>query len=571
MRLFMIVSFVNLVSASLQDISKFYENGFLINHQKRYEEMAEKSLNYKISCLCESSLSSMFYPVLGTYLNLGGLAVHEEYEKFINGLENYIKRYTLTININSRQPPFYMTETEKDEFMKKMGAVVEEENYFDYYDLGNYSPSPATLNFIFSALKVVRPYSRESINLVASFAKYCKTDAQLAEPLSMIVTGLDISNLSVPFVKFNEELDYVYSENYNNFIERTYLKCFTSYESLFNFARNIIYGPIPSSQCTQASSNKLFKILHKDLISSLSLSVSDFKQLIRFIFRSDTYLKFADNLKIFSKKDPKIKKVLNLASYQYDNLQSIELIRNFDLRSDSKQNSEKTKILESISTRMNLLDDYYFVDKNLVEDTAVLMYHKIMHLLEYTAGVQDEKLVIKGLLGTLLYFETLPEIEIDEIDGNFVHLILDFLLRPYSRLNDLIDVEYKIAYKILSLPFIKIDLIVLTKIFNFYDLFILESKETNFHNLFSWVLYNRDGKDRFEIFKNIHSLAQSLGIEMDHIIQTAITKLFYENNRRLIKEILDYSKEYCLLSKSFILFTERLLGLDCERVYKLDS
>lgn len=544
---------------SVVSCSHFYENGLEIS-PKTYEDIAENILSIE-TCTCKIELDkvSLFYPVLETYLSVGGLCLHEEYEKLVHGLENFIKKQALKVATKLERDSGTMTENEqmdvKNEFIRRLWIVSEEENYFDYYDLADFSYDPFTLKFIFSALKAVDPSTKDTLDLVASFTKYCKTDSQLIEPLSMIYTGILFNNSRIPFIKFNQELYPFNCPYYSSFIRKTIRLSFLNFENSLNFTKNFINGPFPSVELN------LFQYVDIDLIEKLYASDQDFNFLIRFVIKSNeanNTLLLKRLLKQCSKNAVNIEKALNLVEHHYKKKKFMEIFGDFEICSDSTSVSTKMEFMNYLPDTKNVLNEYYFFNQTKVLETGHKIYNDISILIKRTE--EERRGQLDSFSAAINLFTCLPSINMDLIDdGKSIELILDRLMYPLSGREQRRDFDYSIAHKMFSLPGFKINLNILTKMYAYYTSFITQSKEVVFHQLFSFVFCYRKCDDCFEIFRNICILADSLDINLKYLIQTTIVNLFNNNNRRLLKEVLDYCKEHRLLSKFMIISTERLL------------
>lgn len=540
---------VGFVSCSVSKYIQFCGDN-IERSPKDYEDCANILVKIKRTSSEPWKSMSFFAPALLATSSIEGISVRQEYGKFIIGLDNYLKRYALIISIKAKKN--ILSKEEKTEFFDTLRLVVEEDLFFYKYSNECVTYNPSTLNFIFTAIKDIKEMNEDNIKLVAGLTKYCTCDCQLELPLSIILQGVTEKHLKLPFINFSDELDLRNCPFYNAFIESSYANCLIDHDNLSNFIRNMIYGP-PSFE----TANIFFPLLRKSIIKDISASKSDINHFIRRTLRNYRYEPVLEMLISFGDDDEDILKIVDEFERQHENMISIFLFKSFGANNSSTS-------IQSLKERTGALTDYFQVDPKHVEESTVVIYK----LMTKYISVVERKTKIEGHFNSglniiIILLESLPKIKVNGIDGKSIEKFLDLLLNPLAYTDKFVGFGIDLLSHIFGLPYVTIDDNIIEKLFKIYvKVFHGPSRKFIFDELIVWILHYSqiDSCVKFEIFKKIHKLAYKFEFVLKLAIEAVVLKSFNRKNLIFIQQILGYSIENSLMSKSFILFTQMALS-----------
>ena len=112
----------------------------------------------------------------------------------------------------------------------------------------------------------------------------------------------------------------------------------------------------------------------------------------------------------------------------------------------------------------------------------------------------------------------------------------------------------------MDLPYVKIDASLWTKLYNLFSKAVDDSGATEVIDSYSIsVIFSYSRNDSFEVFKEIHKFRESKGLCSDFLAEYSILKPFSITANTFAKQLIDYSNEHGLLSKSYALIAAKLL------------
>ena len=429
--------------------------------------MAEYCLNFKISALGESNstISDALMTVLET---VPWISKNEEYKKLMVGLEERLQNYAISIALKSRKGK--LTKVEADSFLVKMKAVVEEDDFSMNFGLDNFEYTPRTIGLIISAIKSIeenyaeickvpatlesyRGASPKMINdptaasliLYAEFAKYCKTDAQLRDPLAQILKILgNRANLTIPFIKFNRNLTE--TGEFDQFIHKCYSKHCSNHRNVEFLAKNIIYGPITSSSTTT-----LFYMDLEPILEELVILDVDRNQLIRRVIGSDMRDVFMEIFRINTSEA--VKKFIKELEMQERNKEAIMQILRFTPFSDR---NDLTWTPEAFETKSRTLDEYLLIDRNFVEESVRGIVSRISFMVNYENSRYDQNLFNAALVLIIKYFKILPVIKVENFSTDILDSVLEIFTRPLANIKMLLSDIEDVISRAIELPYVKV-------------------------------------------------------------------------------------------------------------------
>lgn len=474
----------------------------------------------------------------------------ENYKEFMVGLDSHLLKYALTTYVKTQKTSMSVAEHEtfKENFLKTLDLILKEESNFRVFSLESFSYKPATLQYVFSALKAIDPSSETILDPVVQFLKHCKTDSQLKLPLSIILDAFSINDFSLPFIHFHSEIDSCSDcKNFDNFISNSYIKFFpdgsANPKQLLNFSKNVIYGPTSS-----IANSFFFPMINQDLIKRLDTSESDINQFIKYIIKNEIFDHVMNILEDDADNNCDVFRRFKInITNQYENFKAIMLMRAFEI----------TYNLHSFKERSSALDEYNRIDPVFVKESFVIIYKEFKSLVYAMEIELSIKLLNFYCEIALDFINAFPNIKLDEYEPIIMRNFLLCLLTPEIRTDLFINAE--LAKKIISLSFVKIDFIIFIKLFTISTLIHPNDEVKAFTDLSMQVILNRSDDDPFEIIQVIHNSASCKTIEISIIVQASIMQCFKRKDYKSIRKILNYSIEHKLLSKAFILVTKNLL------------
>ena len=544
------ISFLDIVSCSLNvSLRKTYMASEKTPHN--LELLAQNMLNFKLSSRFFTK-KSMFTTMTFSLADLGRDSLSQEYRNLMVGLDIHIRRYSLNTSLMASKGT--LTDNDRQIFLKKIKIVIEEEIYFKKFGLVNFQYCQNTIDFVFAALKAVDPTSENSIDLIAGFAKYCTTDSQLKEPLSLILKGLEVTQNNIPFIQFNDSLDSKETRNFDYFISECFTKYGLSTESELALAKNIIFGPI-----TQISSIILFSLFRNTkVIRLIGAYECHLNRMIFRVLRSDSYDAFMRLIETCPEENNIIRNVKNRIQMQQNNLCAVNMLRTFE-----PGNSQELILtdLEVFSNRPQALQDYYKIDKKYVEESVLLIYAKMTKIIDSIKVSTQEKEFNAGITVILKYLSILPNIKIDQFEENCIEIVLDLLENPLANAAKHFVENSSLDIIMVVLPYFKLDCSVLIKLYRFYSNLIPEYEAVKAISLTSiYIIGNRiHHANRFQIFKELHKFHESVELNMQFVVLTSIIRTFSDRDFDLFKQILDHAIENQLLTKTYVLSSKLLL------------
>ena len=540
------------------NIARYYYNNS--NRTPRvYEGIAEAALNYKISSE-GNKMTSIFDSLLKAVSPLQGISTITEYKRLIVGLDDHLKSYCLSILLKAKGNT--LTAPESEFFLKKLLYTLHENDHCGAFYVEQLEFSPRTLEFVFSAIKEVDTrFKRIKVNpraidlkyseallLTTEFVKYCKTDAQLKEPLSLILKIIEKEYRVVPFVKFNLLLEEF--EEYNNFVRQCSINHNKNGQNNYSIARTIIYGPF-----SPITAEILYFIGLNNVVEELCQFEIDRNRLICHIispYRREMFYQYieANPLSITEnlKRD---------AENQLSNLSAIVAFMNFDPNGGSEKFAE---IIELFKEKANALREFYRIDKKFVE-LCIIGIDNIISLIVGVLKVQVCNTNFDALLMLIMmYYSALPAIYLENFTSNTIEQVLELMVHPWADTRLLVSGFGQTIRGILDLPYVKIDASVWTKLYNLFSKAVDDSGATEVIDSYSIsAIFSYSRNDSFEVFKEIHKFRESKGLCSDFLAEFSILRAIYDYSNTLAKQLVDYSNEHGLLSKSYALIAAKLL------------
>ena len=540
------LSLFGIISCSSNDV---LYNAYKSNERnpKTYESIAQYCLDLK-ALSSDSTSSSIFAPLLPLIAVMDNVYYKDEYAKVMGGVDNYIRRCALKINFGN------FNEEEGPIFIKMIRLIRAEEDYLLKLGLLDFEYSHKTIEFVFSALNIIDPTVKNTFDLMAGLLFYVKTDSQLKMPLSMVLKGLETPGRKIPFIAFNNELNSSETENFDNFIRECRIKQFSNFdnENEFILAKNIIYGPDSS-----IAAEIMFSFLNEVIISRICASEYHRLKLIRFVLRQDAYysiLNILDNCQ----EDDGVEKFKNELETYNRIKKSIVLFTIDDPEFHKKNLKAKRDVFAGAN---NSLNEFYKIDLKYVQEKATHIYTSLILLIDLTE-VQILKTGFNSNLRMIMnYFSVLPRIKMSEVDGKRIEKILDLLLNPMADVRSALINSNGFEHKFVTLPYIKVSCALLTKL----HLVCLknmpqEGIEFMMTNIALNILRKREfDADRFQNFLEIHKCFEEQNLNFNIIAFLSFFLAITRNDRQLTKQLLQYSIEHQLLSKSKIDLVHLLL------------
>ena len=507
-------------------------------------------------------MTSIFDSLMKAVSSLQGISTINEYKRLIVGLDEHLKSYCLSIILKAKGKT--LTAEEAEFFLKKLLYTLHENDHCGAFYVEKLEFSPRTLEFVFSAIKEVDTrFKRVKVNprgidikyseallLTTEFVKYCKTDAQLKEPLSLILKIIEKDDKVVPFVKFSLDLEEF--EEYNNFVRQCSIKHNRNGQNNYNIARTIIYGPV-----SPITSGILYFMGLNNVVEELCQFENDRNRLIFHIIGSNCrgmYFQYfethptsiTENLK----KD---------AEKQISNLSAIIAFMNYDPNEGSEKYAE---IIALFDEKVDALREFYRIDKKFVE-LCIIGIENIISLIIGVLKVQVCDTNFNALLILIMkYYSVLPAVYLDNFTSNTIEQVLELMVHPWADTRMFVT-EYGQAIRgILELPYVKIESNLFTKLHNLFAN-VLEDKDkgaTEVTDSFAiTILFSYFRNDSFEVFKEIHKFRESKELCSDYLAQYAIIRAINSYSNTLAKQLIDYANEHGLLSKSYALIAAKLL------------
>ena len=554
--IFFCLSFAVSCSGIVDIIQNCYNNA--IRTPKMYEGMADYCLKSKV-LITGDKYTSMFDPLIKAISDRAGISLRVEYKRMMGGLDDHIKAVALSTILKARSNKLAPQEAET--FLDKLHCVIEEEKYFASYALEDFVYSPRTLELIFSAIKAIDDrFSRsgldpsegaysEDLILYSEFAKYCKTDTQLAVPLAQILGILEKEKKTIPFIKFNRNL--VEGNEFDNFVRECHLKHCYNEKDAINLAKNIIYGP-----ATSLSTIVLYSLGLNSIVEDLCLFYMDRNQLIRRIFKSDSCAKFFR----FIENNPS-NIVANLKTEmekQFSNLQAIQIF--MDLEPGEKPGVMKVNF-QLFDDKSNAFEEFRFIDKNYVELCFVGIDQRISYLIEHAKAQSDSKIFNNVIVLIMKYFNLLPEMKMENFKSNNLEQVLDLMVHPLANTPLLVFEFDYLVNEIVEFPHIQVDINLFKKYFTACEAVYGSEEAADLTNSLAFVaMFNDDRDEAFDIFKIIHQFHLSEEFPSDGFVQAVIYKAIMNYKNGLAKQLIDYALEHGLVSKSFGIIIYKIRG-----------
>ena len=569
MRIFFIFASLVCVS-SCADFLRCYYTDFT-RTPKTYEIIAEYYLNFKISALRESD-STIFDALMTVLETVPWISKNEEYKKLMVGLEERLQNNAIAIALKSRKGK--LDKVEADSFLIKMKAVAEENDFRMNFGLDNIESSPRTIGLITSAIKSIAENRAESCKvsatlesyrgaspkmiddptaasliLYAEFAKYCKTDSHLRGPLAQILKILGTrANLTIPFIKFNRKLTE--TREYDQFISECYSKHRSNDRNVEVLAKNIIYGPITSSSTTT-----LFYMDLGSILEELAILDVDRNQLLRRVIGSDMRDVFVEIFRIYTSKA--VKEFVKELERQERNKEEIMQILSFTPFSDI---NDLTWTPEAFEAQSRALDEYLLIDRDFVEESVRGIVARISFMVNYGNSRYDQKLLDAALVLIIKYFKVLPAIKVENFSTDILDSVLELFAHPLANIGVILGHITRTITRTIELPYAKVSATTM-KHFGAYSRKAFGSEVAiEYINKFAiCILFNCENDEKFERFKHFHQFFESECLGFEGIAQTAIMKAFSLCNKHLMQQLVDYSKEHKIISKTFSFAASRII------------
>ena len=526
---------------------------------KAYERFALGCLTAKR--LENSTGGSMFAPMLKSFSEANETSKENEYKKLMNGLDDYYKNNLLKLILKMKSGR--MVTTEADIIVNSIRLVVEEEDYFEDYSLDTFEYSPRTLELMFSTLKGIDQnftgYSKDDEDddedsnseiavFAAEFAKYCKTDLQLAEPLAFILKILAKESCEIPFVKFNRNLDQ--SREFDNFIKVCKAKHLNCPQDSIILAKSIVYGPV-----TTTSTNTFYSLGLGAIIEDICEIEEDRNQLIRRIIESNSYDRFCGYFE--GSQSELVAELKTEIEEQEANLNAILKFLAFH----PNEAEDHCEILELFSEKSNAFKEFSHIDKTFVERQIIGIDAKIASLIRYTEAQSEETLFNYSLILIMKYYNLFPMMKLssNNLPSNNLERVLDLMLHPLALSKGLVKEYGPLLKRVIELPYIIFNCDFLRKFYilttSVYD--VNEATELT-NSLAIIAIFSPKRDDAFELFKEVYKFHQSEQLPSDILAKASIVKALSRHNDLLVKQIIYFAKEHGILSKTFILLCNEI-------------
>lgn len=526
---------------------------------KVYEEIAEAILNYKISD--EDGMNSpIFESLLKTVSQLEGISTKTEYKSLNAGLDEHLKSCTLHVILKAKAKT--LTVEEAEFFFKKLFFVAKEANPRRANIVEELELSSRTLELIFSAIKEIGnrflnmkspPWTIQNIYseihlFIACFVIFCKTDADLKEPLDQILRIIERENKVFPIFTFNRHLEQAYE--FSHFLRQCYILYRSHGRYNLSIAKTLIYGPISPVSYEILHSMGLNKVLE-----TFSNTEIDRNRLIYHIIGNNSRDMF---LQYFEAHPTSVTEQLKKdIERQISNLDAITAFISYNFDDGIESNAE---ILALFDEKVDALREFHHIDKNFV-GRCVMGLDKIISRLIDALNAQENEINFNALLILIMkYYSVLPDIDLDNFKSNTIERVLDLMVHPWADTRMLVNTYGFTIRGVLELAYIKITASLLTKLNNVFSLVHGEQgaiKVTD--SLAIFILFTNNRKDTFEVFKEIHKYHESKQLCTVLLAQIAIMRAVNAFNNDLAKQLINYAVAHGLLSKSYKLISAKLL------------